>query len=881
MYASRAEVTADIRRNLVALGLSWQDVASYVRRDIVWTTAACLGQFTFDRNMTDLLVELFELGEGADVWLMGASEPMLAPADMHRDPFLRSLVEVVSVHGRSLRTVVVSEFGDVNLRPASAVSIAGVGGVGPVVDRIEIKMDFPVSHFREAPPPVPPTPPEQIYRTNAWDSKFQFGAYSTLLSSYVLGTQFREFIIDIADPSIASDSLRDDLNRIINAYDRIDLDERNRIVELAGAHETPTIFDEYRSALISYEQNAKFIAAMASHPELKPVDSIILLGRFMSDSFQYNAHRGLYNNAFLIPQNSLAAIVNAYVAGIRTVELDVLETLDLHNVVVHDLVTNRLDGSFHAPANYVEQTDLAELGSVVIGILDPTNASPTVVDSGLKGLMRTELVLHRIADLMPELTIYIDARNYSPISIIPLLTARPELVDKVVTKIYPFTLPGGAYDFVEVYAERHKISSEQAWREVASANMNVLLAMGSVPSQASESVRLSLAVIGFDFADMERLRPSLPFATGSTLGLNQFHGVPIFDELELAWIEARTWSTVQWCLGFCSIANVLVFQQNLTPSLARLAADQTPENLAEFMAMPAGERRNAAIIDNFNQIYTMMMRYQIHIQVKNMEGEFVDAAEVLRNTVFGFSDRYPDFSFAERTGSGAVDPSTIKDFLYKMDGTIYQKEDYAAIKMRSSEAVAQKIAELRGFGLPPQYATTDLPTDLRAMEMGMMGTLGLPQDLTFRASGIVKSRLNPPDISSYTPPAWTQRLFGDAYAIDPASFDADFNRIRALVQRLRNLQLAYASIHLALEDPTGIIMDVVALGEISETVPIMAKDVDRSLLENARVSINREETDVANDIQRYNAQFEAKYGVKFAKYIYFDDDPSFPVYPPT
>lgn len=805
----------------------------------------------------------------------------------------RGVTRAPQLRGRSLLerlTVLLYAFGTTKAAlPTSAAPAPTVQSGNPLAQVSTIFEDYanvpeqailPTTEPAQSTPAMQPTPPQDRYRSNAWGGKFKYGAFSTLLSSYVLGTEFRNFIVDVADPDVPLETLKEDLNTIINTYDKIDLAERNRIVELVSQHKTPTIFDEYRSGLTSYEQNAKFISAMSEHPELMPIDNIIDNGQFISGNFQYNAHRGLYNNAFLIPQNSLAAIVNAYIAGIRSVEFDVLETHDLVNVVIHDLVTNRLDGSFDKPAKYVEQEQYRDLNAVNIGVLDPTAETPQVTESGLRGLMRTEFVLQRVAALMPEITAYIDARNFSPVSMVSILKNNPNMVNNVVVKIYPFTMPGGVYDFLETYAQRYDISYEQAQREVASVNMNVLLAMGGVPGQANEATKLSNAVSGLEFGDMAALRPNLPYANGSNLNLNQIEGTPIFDAQQLAWIEARTWATLQWCLGFYSIANVLVFQQNLTPSLARLAADQTPQNLAEFQNMPQGERLNAAVLDNFNAIYSMIMAKEINVHIQNRQGKSVHASEELGKTAFGFSDRYPDFSFAKRTDSGAVDTDTINDFLYKMDGTVYQKNDYAAKKMRSSTAVTEKIAEFKNLGLNPQYATTDMPTDLRATAMGLPGSSGLPADMIYRASGIVKESATPSDIAGYSPPEWTKRLFGDAYNIDPQSFDSDFNRLRTLVQRLRQLNLASASLQLASNDRSGVIMDAEVLKLLKESLPVMVSNIDPGLISAMRKKINAEEAHVADDIQRYSTQFTSKYGVSFANYIFYETDPTFPVAPP-
>ncbi|AUP76333.1 hypothetical protein CWS02_04930 [Enterobacter sp. EA-1] len=208
--------------------------------------------------------------------------------------------------------------------------------------------------------------------------------------------------------------------------------------------------------------------------------------------------------------------------------------------------------------------------------------------------------------------------------------------------------------------------------------------------------------------------------------------------------------------------------------------------------MPQGERLNAAVLDNFNAIYSMIMAKEINVHIQNRQGKSVHASEELGKTAFGFSDRYPDFSFAKRTDSGAVDTDTINDFLYKMDGTVYQKNDYAAKKCDLQRRSLRKLPNLRIWGsirnMPPP---TCQPTCVQ--RQWACGSSGLPADMIYRASGIVKESATPSDIAGYSPPEWTKRLFGDAYNIDPQSFDSDFNRLRTLVQRLRQLNLASAS----------------------------------------------------------------------------------------
>lgn len=717
------------------------------------------------------------------------------------------------------------------------------------------------------------------YRTNAWGDKFIYGAHSTLISSHLLGIKYKNLIILISNFENQSKSeISRGISALLSEYNNLSELEITQILDYAKNNRSLTIYEEERSALVTDTQNNAFIDAMQLHPDLEPVDNIIKNGVFQSSSYQFNAHRGLYNNAYLIPQNSLAAILNAYVSGIRSVEFDVLETSDHVNVVVHDLVTNRLDGSYNEPAKYVEQEPYSAFKSTMIGILNPLSDNPDVQSTGLRGLMKTEDVLLFIYEFMPELTVYIDARNNSPISIINFLKRHPEVKDNVVIKIYPFTMAGGVYDLLSMYSERYNLSMDDAAEEIYNINPNILLAMGSTPSQADERSRLWKVLRGFDFEEMLGFRPSLPYARTSTLGLNAFQGKEIFSQKELEWIEATTWSTVQWAMGFSTVGNILVFQQPLIASLAHIVKNPTSDNVNEFNLMPDNDKRNMAIIDNFNYVYHAVMNDSLKLVVLLPILSSTNLKNRVDNAVFGFSDRYPDFSFANRNGDGSINPNNINNFLYKMDGTVYKKDDYAAIKMRSTRAVSDKISELNSDGLPAQYSTTDLPTDLRVMSMGLAGKLNIPDDITFRASGIVKQRFTPENYHEYTPNSWTTRLYGDAYRDFP-TFANDYSALQNEVMRLTKiLGPAYYSLELAMNDK-GIILNTEALNRLGWDTPVLGSLFEANRLREILNDINSEEASLADSIQEKASQFKNKYGFPFAKEIFFPEDPGFPILP--
>lgn len=174
-------------------------------------------------------------------------------------------------------------------------------------------------------------------RTDAWDGKFRYGAYSTLISSTLIGTEFKVYIDLWADPETSPGQIDRSLARLRERYDGLADYEIRAILERARDDRSLTAYEEERSIIGNDEQNSLFISGMNSHPELSPVDNLIRDGRLTSTNFQFNTHRSLYNNAFGIPQNSTAGVVNAWLVGIRSAELDVMQTRDGVSVVLHDL----------------------------------------------------------------------------------------------------------------------------------------------------------------------------------------------------------------------------------------------------------------------------------------------------------------------------------------------------------------------------------------------------------------------------------------------------------------------------------------------------------------------------------------------------------------
>ncbi|WP_296062994.1 cyanase [uncultured Amphritea sp.] len=112
MISSREEVTAQILSQKVAKGIKWSAVAETVGLSKEWTTAACLGQMTFDKEQATKIGEIFELTDEAIAWLQIAPYKGALPAAVPTDPLIYRWYEVVNVYGSTIKELIHEEFGD-------------------------------------------------------------------------------------------------------------------------------------------------------------------------------------------------------------------------------------------------------------------------------------------------------------------------------------------------------------------------------------------------------------------------------------------------------------------------------------------------------------------------------------------------------------------------------------------------------------------------------------------------------------------------------------------------------------------------------------------------------------------------------------------------
>ncbi|MGH1461651.1 MAG: cyanase [Neptuniibacter sp.] len=112
MISSREEVTAQIISKKVAKGVKWSEVADAIGLSKEWTTAACLGQMTFDKEQAAKVGEIFDLSDEAVAWLQIVPYKGSLPTAVPTDPLIYRWYEVVNVYGGTIKELIHEEFGD-------------------------------------------------------------------------------------------------------------------------------------------------------------------------------------------------------------------------------------------------------------------------------------------------------------------------------------------------------------------------------------------------------------------------------------------------------------------------------------------------------------------------------------------------------------------------------------------------------------------------------------------------------------------------------------------------------------------------------------------------------------------------------------------------
>ena len=110
--SNRDEVTQLILASKVTKGIKWHDVAEALSLSKEWTTAACLGQMTFNKQQAEIVGEIFSLPDEAIAWLQIVPYKGSLPTAVPSDPLIYRWYEIVNVYGSTIKELIHEEFGD-------------------------------------------------------------------------------------------------------------------------------------------------------------------------------------------------------------------------------------------------------------------------------------------------------------------------------------------------------------------------------------------------------------------------------------------------------------------------------------------------------------------------------------------------------------------------------------------------------------------------------------------------------------------------------------------------------------------------------------------------------------------------------------------------
>lgn len=136
----RLECTKNVIEAKRKKGLTYQEIADIIGRDIVWTTSALLGQNTLDKIEAQKVVALLELSKAEEdalqVFPSKGASAIMPPTD----PLIYRLYEIVLVYGDTLKEVIHEKAGD-GIMSAIDFTMKVDKVENPAGDRIKITLD--------------------------------------------------------------------------------------------------------------------------------------------------------------------------------------------------------------------------------------------------------------------------------------------------------------------------------------------------------------------------------------------------------------------------------------------------------------------------------------------------------------------------------------------------------------------------------------------------------------------------------------------------------------------------------------------------------------------------------------------------------------------
>jgi cyanate lyase len=137
---NRSEITEQIVAARLAKGLSWQELADAIKRPVVWTTSALLGQQPIPAELGEILVGLLGLDRAVVPVLAAVPVRGGSPGAVPADPTIYRLHEAVSVYGPAIKELIHEQFGD-GIMSAINFSVDIDKKPHPGGDRVVITLD--------------------------------------------------------------------------------------------------------------------------------------------------------------------------------------------------------------------------------------------------------------------------------------------------------------------------------------------------------------------------------------------------------------------------------------------------------------------------------------------------------------------------------------------------------------------------------------------------------------------------------------------------------------------------------------------------------------------------------------------------------------------
>ena len=134
---NRHDITEKIITIKVSKGITWESVAQKVGLSKEWTTAACLGQMTFDATQARIVGEIFELTTEEQKWLQVVPYKGALATAVPTDPLIYRWYEIVNVYGTTIKELIHEEFGD-GIMSAIDFSMDIVRQPDPKGDRVKV-----------------------------------------------------------------------------------------------------------------------------------------------------------------------------------------------------------------------------------------------------------------------------------------------------------------------------------------------------------------------------------------------------------------------------------------------------------------------------------------------------------------------------------------------------------------------------------------------------------------------------------------------------------------------------------------------------------------------------------------------------------------------